>query len=118
MTILVIDDDPLAAEMTIAILQAHGHQTLHAENALDGLEQLAAHADIRLVVSDLHMPLMSGLELFHELREQGNMIPFVLLSGDSTTSLIQSEPALDGCLTKDFDLVERLPQLVHSLLPG
>src|SRR5690554_6922003 len=57
MTILVVDDDLLAAEMTSAILEASGYQTLIAENAIEGMELLNQHSDILLVVSDLNMPL-------------------------------------------------------------
>lgn len=63
MKILVVDDDLLAAEMTSAILEASGYQTLIAENAIEGLEQIGSN-DIALVVSDLNMPLVSGIDFF------------------------------------------------------
>lgn len=116
MTILVVDDDLLAADMTSAILEASGYQTLIAENAIEGMELLNQHSDILLVVSDLNMPLVSGVDFFHELRAQGNQLPFVLLTGDHAGSLLESAPDLDACLTKDFDLTDRLPRVVGKLL--
>lgn len=116
MKILVVDDDLLAAEMTSAILEASGYQTLIAENAIEGLEQVGIHANIAMIVSDLNMPLVSGIDFFRELREQGNTLPFVILSGDSADTLMQAEPGLSACLTKDFDLAESLPQIVGQLL--
>lgn len=118
MKILVVDDDLLAAEMTSAILEASGYATLVAENAIEGFELLGSHADIAMVVSDLNMPLVSGIEFFRELREQGSTLPFVLLSGDNADHLMQEEPRLAACLTKDFDLADSLPRLVSQLLPA
>ena len=94
-----------------------GYQTLVAEHALDALEQLSANPDLGLVVSDMHMPLMNGLELFETLRErdQGSP-PFILLTGDAPETLLAQQPALDGCLMKDFSLQTALPRLVAELL--
>lgn len=116
MTILVVDDDLLAAEMTSAILEASGYRTLIAENAIDGMEQLNQHSDIVMVISDLNMPLVSGIDFFRELREQGNQLPFIVLTGDQTDSLLQSNPDLDDCLIKDFDLADTLPRTVGRIL--
>lgn len=116
MKILVVDDDMLAAEMTSAILESVGHDTLIADNALAGLELLGQHADIELVVSDLNMPLVSGIEFYQELCEQGRTLPFIVLTGDSVGSLLEDNPGLAAVLTKDFDLTETLPQAVNRLL--
>lgn len=116
MKILVVDDDPLAAEMTSAILEAVGYQPLIAENAVEGMEILGSSGNIALIVSDLNMPLISGVDFFHELREQGNQTPFILLTGDSTDNLAERIPGLAGCLTKDYDLPETLPHVVSQLL--
>ena len=116
MKILVVDDDLLAAEMTSAILEASGYTTLIAENAIEGFEQLTLHADIALIVSDFNVPLVSGVEFFRELREQGITLPFIVLSGDNADHLMQAEPGLAACLTKDFDLADSLPQIVSPLL--
>lgn len=115
MRILIVDDDPFSAELSAIILQAAGHETLVAEQALDALEQLDAHPDLALVVSDMHMPLMNGLELFRELRERGRCQPFILLTGDAPEQLHAQEPEIDACLMKDFSLEETLPALVAEL---
>lgn len=116
MKILVVDDDLLAAEMASSILEDSGFATCVAEHAIAGMELLAGDPDIGMVISDMNMPLVSGIEFFRELREQGNPLPFILLTGDNPDGLLAEEPRLDGCLTKDFDLIERLPQLVQTLL--
>ena len=112
MRIMVVDDDPLAGEMAVAILEDAGHECLQAENGIEALEMLAGTDDVGLIVSDMNMPLLSGLELYRELREQGITTPFVLLTGDDPEPLLAQEPGLVACLPKDESLETTLPALV------
>ena len=114
MRILVVDDDPLSGEMIAAILEDSGHACLQVENGVEALEKLAQAPDIELVISDLNMPLLSGLDLFHELHDQGLATPFILLTGNDATPLM-NQPGLAGCLMKDASLEETLPALVSQL---
>jgi CheY-like chemotaxis protein len=116
MRILVVDDDSLAGEMTAAVLEGLGHEPLLAENGVEAMEQLSADAAIQMIISDLNMPMISGIELFREIRTQGVNLPFILLSGDDPESLRQQEPQLDACVLKDFSLEESLPQAIAEVL--
>lgn len=116
MKILVVDDDALAGEMTAAVLESLGHEAVLADNGIDAAERLEADSAIALIVSDMNMPLLSGIELFRELRAQGSTLPFILLTGDEPAGLLAQEPRLDACLTKDFTLEERLPALLAEVL--
>ena len=71
-------------------------------------ETLAADVAIEMVISDLNMPLVSGIDLFREMRAQGVNLPFILLTGDDPEGPRQQEPKLDACLLKDFSLEESL----------
>ncbi len=115
MRILVVDDDPLAGEMTAAILESVGHDPVVAEDAVDAMTKLAAESDIALILSDLNMPLINGIELFRELRAQGSTRPFILLTGDEPEGPLRLEPALDACLMKDFSLEESLPEVLAAV---
>ncbi len=115
MRILVVDDDPLAGEMTAALLEFQGHETVLAEDAMEAMEamrQLEAHEDIALIVSDMHMPLVSGVELLEMLREQQVHLPFILLTGDTPTAALMQTPGLSACLQKDAELDTTLGQAV------
>lgn len=118
MKLLVVDDDPLAGELTCAILDGLGYATLLAENAMDALEKLAATTDISMIICDMNMPLISGIDLFRELHEQGNPVPFVVLSGDAADVLQAEEPRLTACLVKDHSLEDKLAQLIADVLPS
>jgi CheY-like chemotaxis protein len=116
MNILVVDDDPLAGEMIVATLESFDHQVSLATHALEALELLADSAHIDLMISDMNMPMVSGLELFDMLRDQGNAIPFILLTGDDPEPLLIQQPALDACVLKDFSLDETLPEMIAQVM--
>ncbi len=116
MQVLIVDDDPLSAELVTAVVVAGGHEPVVAENALDASEQLAANPQIRLIISDMNMPLVSGIDLFRDLKQQGSTRPFILLTGDDPDALLAEEPGLDACLIKDFDLDETLLPLIEQVL--
>jgi CheY-like chemotaxis protein len=115
-TILVVDDDEFTAELTGLILESAGYSTVIAEGGLDALEKMAADPALRIVVSDMNMPFIDGIQLFVELREQGFRQPFVLLTGEDAAPLRLAHPDMDAVLTKDENLQELLPELVESLL--
>ena len=116
MQILVVDDDQLAGEMVTAVLEDLGYQVFQVENALQALELLNQQPAIDLIVSDLNMPLMSGIELFRELHEQGLNLPFILLSGDDPAALRVKEPSIDAYLMKDFTMDESLPAAIAAVM--
>jgi CheY-like chemotaxis protein len=116
MRILVVDDDSMAAEMTGAVLEELGHEVILAEDGMDAAMKLNADSGIEMVISDMNMPMLSGIELFRELREQGSALPFILLTGDEPEGLLVQEPRLDACLLKDFSLEETLPQVMADVL--
>ncbi len=116
MRILVVDDDSLAGAMTGAVLEEAGHEVLMAENGMEAAEILGADAAIEMVVSDLNMPMVSGIDLFRELRAQGVNLPFILLTGDDPAKAVAAEPKLDACLMKDFALEESLPQIMAEVM--
>lgn len=116
MKILLVDDDAMAAEMTAAILEEAGHVLVMAQDAADAVEQFDANPDLDMVISDMNMPMLSGIDLFRQLREQGQNLPFVLLTGDDAAPLLAQEPRLDACLVKDFSLEETLPSAIEAVM--
>ena len=116
MKVLVVDDDALAGEMIAAVLEGMGHEAVLAEDGVDAVGRLNADSSIALVISDMNMPLVSGIDLFRELRAQGCLLPFILLTGDEPAGLLAQEPRLDACLAKDFSLPDALPTTLDQVL--
>jgi CheY-like chemotaxis protein len=116
MRILVVDDDTFTAELTGLVLESSGYEAVVAEGGLDALERLAADPGLRLVVSDMHMPVLNGAELFQEMRRQNLTQPFVLLTGQDAGGLRRDNPDMDAVLQKDETFQETLPELVKAIL--
>lgn len=112
--ILVVDDDPFVAEMLAVILDADGYMVETAENGEDALAKFAA-ADTGLVISDMNMPGMTGLELIGKIRAANAGIPIILLTGSEDASL---GCGADEYLLKDENLQETISASVERLLQG
>jgi CheY-like chemotaxis protein len=116
--VLVVDDDPLTAELVAVALEEAGYSVLIAEGGVDALEKLGCDPAIRVVVSDLHMPLLDGLEFHEEMRLQGHRQPFLLLSGRDVADLRVDHPGVGATLLKDENLLDALPEAISRMLEG
>jgi DNA-binding NtrC family response regulator len=86
--ILVVDDEPLIAGLIADALTTEGYEVDMAANGREALEKIAAQS-FDLIVSDLRMPEVDGVALYHELeRRRPNLLArFVFVSG--TTDLLE-----------------------------
>ncbi|HEX6433172.1 MAG TPA: response regulator [Gemmatimonadales bacterium] len=66
-TVLVVEDDPALRALMVRTLSAKGYRALEASDGIEALERLAAEPDIELVVTDIVMPRMNGVELAQHL---------------------------------------------------
>jgi signal transduction histidine kinase len=99
--VLLIDDSPVVLEAVGALVESWGHQVCTAERADAGLRALEReHFD--LVVADISMPGMDGLELLAELRKRGLELPVIMLSAANDTRTVL-QAIHDGA----FDYVEK-----------
>ncbi|HZB23644.1 MAG TPA: response regulator [Gaiellaceae bacterium] len=101
--ILVIDDEPVIRELMREILQLDGHHTIGAETAERALE-LLEQQQVSLVVSDIMMPGLSGLELLEEVHARRPSLPVILVTGAGTyDNLTQAVTrGADGLVIKPF----------------
>lgn len=111
--ILVVDDDPFVAEMLAVILDADGYEVETAENGEDALTKFAAAPDTGLVISDMNMPGMTGLELIGRIRASRPGIPAILLTGSDDVALGEE---VDEYLLKDEDLQDTISLSVERVL--
>ncbi|MCP4352396.1 MAG: hybrid sensor histidine kinase/response regulator [Desulfobacterales bacterium] len=78
--ILVVDDDPFVRAMLGDILESDGYLIETAKNGKDALEKYFEIQDISLIISDMNMPEMNGLEFIQELRKTDRQIPIIILT--------------------------------------
>ncbi len=85
--ILVADDDSFICEMLSAILESEGYTVETASNGVEALEKYRAEKKFDLILSDMNMPEMSGLEIIKEIRGNDNKVPIIILTGNSEISI-------------------------------
>lgn len=85
--ILLVDDDEVLRRTATRLLVRLGHQVLGAPNGRAALEILEAEGEFDVIISDVSMDEMGGLELFQILRERGQEGRFVFTSGHSVQEL-------------------------------
>lgn len=86
--ILVIDDEPSVADAIRLILEDQGHRVLVTASGVRGLS-LARDGGVRLVITDLRLPDLSGLELLRALRAERPRLPVVLITSYATPDLCE-----------------------------
>ncbi|MBF0275876.1 MAG: response regulator [Nitrospinae bacterium] len=81
--ILVVDDHPLTREMLTFILEAEGYSVDTDENGVKGLQKVKEDNDYSLIITDLEMPEMGGLEFIGEINRENIGLPVIVLSGNN-----------------------------------
>src|SRR5205823_1522714 len=83
----LIDDDRSWAQATAELLQNEGYAVLTAEDGEHGLG-LIEEVQPALVILDVHLPRLSGLEVLGELRRQSPDLPVIMVSADDQSAVI------------------------------
>ncbi|WP_395943137.1 sigma-54-dependent transcriptional regulator [Brevundimonas sp.] len=81
-TILVVDDDPTQRRLIQAVLERDGHAVVHAASGGEAIDRMTRGGRADLVLLDMVMPEMSGLECLAELRTAGVTEPVIVLTAN------------------------------------
>ena len=113
--ILVVDDEKEIADLVEIYLVSDGYKVFKANNALDGLEILEKE-EIHLVLLDIMMPGMDGLEMCRKIRETNN-IPIIMLSAKSTDldKILGLGTGADDYVVKPFNPLELTARVKSQL---
>ncbi len=119
--IMLVEDDRELADLVCRGLSRAGYRVEHAENGRRGLEMLNA-GRFDLLVTDLMLPGMDGLELIAYLRRQGNRLPTLILSAKSSVEerVEGLHTGADDYLVKPFafdELLARVEALLRRTRP-
>ncbi len=111
MRILVVDDDPPSVKMISFLLREEGYGILTASNGHEALRKVEAEAP-DLLILDVMMPHMDGLEVCRRVRSSRN-IPIIILSakGETTDRVTGLELGADDYLAKPFEPSELLARV-------
>ena len=99
-TVLIIDDEQLVRTVSSSLLKSGGYQTLEASDGVTGLEMLAQHREVDVVLLDVSMPGMSGHQVLEEIQKTHPGLPVVICSGYDMTT--KSGASYKNFLAKPF----------------
>jgi len=118
-TLLLVDDEPLVRQVLARMLEESGFTVVQAENgrhALQVSEQVGPA--VNMVVTDIHMPFMTGFEFARVFRNRYPNVPFLFITGGEAYAPVALPPDLPGdVLWKPFgpeSLLLKVGQLLSA----
>ena len=98
-SIIVVDDDLYVLESVSALLKEYGYSVTSCNNAKDAIDRLQ-EAKTDVVLTDIKMPYITGIELLKKIREMNADLPVILM-----TAYAQIDVAIDGIKHGAFDFI-------------
>jgi two-component system alkaline phosphatase synthesis response regulator PhoP len=118
--ILVIDDEPSIVNLVMAYLKPEGYELFTASDGIAGLKAARAYKP-DLIVLDLMLPGMDGIELLSQLRRESNVYVIMLTAkAEETDKIVGLSVGADDYVTKPFsprELVARIKAALRRLQP-
>jgi len=103
--ILIVDDSKTIRQQVSFTLSRSGYVVVEAEDGKDGLTKLSANPDVKLIISDVNMPNMGGLDMVESIKAGGTYTgSVVMLTTEGSPELIERAKAAGarGWLVKPF----------------
>ena len=104
--VLIVDDSRTIRQQVNFTLTKGGFQVVEAEDGRDGIEKLKANPDVAMIISDVNMPNMGGLEMVESITADGSLPhpPIVMLTTEGSGELVEraKKAGAKGWLVKPF----------------
>jgi CheY-like chemotaxis protein len=115
--VLVVDDECVVRLLVARALESAGYTVLAAADGAEALDLLEQGGGVDLVLTDIRMPRLGGLELGREIARRHWPIPVLYMSADPPAASRDdgSDPSIPGCLAKPFSITD-LGATVERLL--
>ena len=114
--LLLVDDDPDLLKLLAIRLKASGYTVATATSGQQALSMIAAERP-DLVVTDLRMAGIDGMELFHEIERRHSGLPVIMLTAHGTIpdAVAATQQGVFGYITKPYDAHQLLAQIERAL---
>lgn len=119
--ILIIEDDAFQRRFLQLYLEAAGFDVEYGENSLEGLKKLKENHSFDLIMSDLKMPVMNGIEFLIEMKKhkEFSSIPVVMLSKIDNAKIKEKARTLGAFLFMEKPFTnEKISKLLKKLESG
>ncbi len=118
--ILIVDDSSSVRQHVGILLTQAGYEVVQAVDGLDGINQVKTNDDLKMIVCDVHMPNMDGLEMLRNVKadESSRALPVLMLTSEVSPSVVQEARAGGACgwIVKPFK-PDMLLACVRKLAP-
>ena len=106
--ILFVEDEVDLITIISETLAKLGANFVTANNGEEGLQALKDNPDIQLVVTDINMPILNGIDMIKKIRENGSDIPCVIMSAHTEPEYLKSADELNvkDYILKPFDFIK------------
>ncbi len=105
-SVLIVDDSLTVRQQVSLTLASAGYQIVEASDGREGVDALRTHAEVAMVLCDLNMPRMNGIEFLETIRGDatGLPVPVVMLTTDGSPELIAraKRAGAKGWIVKPF----------------
>jgi two-component system chemotaxis response regulator CheY len=118
-TVIVVDDSRTARTQVRHVLEEAGYEVLEAQNGREGLTKLAEHSETALVICDVNMPVMGGLEMLERMKTDKVGVRVLMLTTEADPSLQRRalQAGVAGWIVKPLNPA-LLVRTLRALLPG
>ncbi len=114
--VLIVDDDPVVQRSTQALLDSHFYSTLVVSSGAAAIEIYQQHVEqIAIVITDIMMPEMDGIELIQHLKQLNPTVKIVAMSGVMSNREAALEAGAQAFVAKPYS-VESLLETVYTLV--
>ena len=102
--VMIVDDSRTIRQQVNFTSSKGGYEVVEAEDGIDGLAKLKENQDIAMIISDVNMPNMDGIEMVEKIKAEGTGVPIVMLTTEGAADLIERAKAAGakGWLVKPF----------------
>ena len=118
--IAVVDDEKMILNVFSSLMHQFNYDAECFSNPLKALEVILSKPDrYQVIISDIHMPEMEGIDLAKKVREVLPKMPFIFMTGADVSDQMKKEALELGhvaFLTKPFPLVETLKEVIPKFL--
>lgn len=116
--ILLVDDDPLVRAMLSDVLESNNYVTEAVKNGAEALKEFKPDSSFDLMITDLNMPEMGGLELIQELRRLNIDVPIIVLTvvHEVTSAINALKNGASDYLFKDENIQNNILHSIRNLL--
>jgi CheY-like chemotaxis protein len=117
--ILVVDDEQHIRLLVATILKQHGYRVVEAANGMEALRYLEEDRNFALLITDIRMPQMDGIQLTGAVRKQFPALPIIVMSAYLNESQEALTKGATSFLPKPFSygrLLSALPTLMYICL--